>query len=94
MQKKVAVRYGFRCALCNEPLDETWETDHIIPLNEARNLEDAQILNGIEIQNPKGASAQRIAEDDGDEDSDGSPLNSKKRLKEPDGNENIMNRLD
>lgn len=54
-----------------------------------------QILNGVEIQNPKGQSAQRMAEDDGAEDSDGSPLNSTKRIKESDNNEeNIMNRLD
>ena len=52
MQKKVAVRYGFRCALCNEPLDETWETDHIVPLSEARTMRDAEMLNSIDNLQP------------------------------------------
>ena len=45
MQKKVAVRYGFKCAICKQPLDETWETDHIVPLSAARSIEDADRLN-------------------------------------------------
>ena len=60
MQKKVAVRYGFRCALCNKPLDETWETDHIIPLNQARSLEDAQILNGIDNLQPVHRACHQV----------------------------------
>ena len=52
MQKKVAVRYGFRYALCNEPLDETWETDHIVPLSEARSMRDAELLNSIDNLQP------------------------------------------
>ena len=52
MQKKVAVRYGFRCALCNEPLDETWETDHIVPLSQARSMRDAELLNSIDNLQP------------------------------------------
>lgn len=52
MQKKVAVRYGFKCALCNKPLDETWETDHIVPLSEARSMRDAELLNSIDNLQP------------------------------------------
>ena len=52
MQKKVAVRYGFKCAICNQPLDETWETDHIIPLNTARTAAEAERLNSIENLQP------------------------------------------
>lgn len=45
MQKRVAVMYNFRCALCNLPLDETWETDHIVPLSQAKNAAEAERLN-------------------------------------------------
>ena len=47
MLKRVAVRYNFRCALCHLPLDETWETDHRIPLSRARNAAEAERLNFI-----------------------------------------------
>ena len=47
MLKRVAVRYNFRCALCRLPLDETWETDHRIPLSQARNAAEAERLNSI-----------------------------------------------
>ena len=52
MQKRVAVRYGFKCALCGKLLDDTWETDHVIPLNTARNDEEAERLNSIENLQP------------------------------------------
>ena len=52
MQKRVAVRYNFRCALCNLPLDETWETDHHIPLSQAKNAAEAERLNSIENLQP------------------------------------------
>ena len=52
MQKRVAVRYNFRCALCHLPLDETWETDHRIPLSQARNAAEAERLNSIDNLQP------------------------------------------
>ena len=52
MQKRVAVRYKFRCALCHLPLDETWETDHRIPLSQARNAAEAERLNSIDNLQP------------------------------------------
>ena len=52
MQKQVAVRYGFKCALCGKLLDSTWETDHVIPLNTARSDEEAKRLNSIENLQP------------------------------------------
>ena len=52
MQKRVAVKYNFRCALCHLPLDETWETDHIVPLSQARNVAEAERLNSIENLQP------------------------------------------
>ena len=50
--KRVAVRYNFRCALCHLPLDETWETDHRIPLSQARNAAEAERLNSIDNLQP------------------------------------------
>ena len=52
MQKRVAVRYGFKCAICGLKLDETWETDHVIPLNKARSDEEAERLNSIDNLQP------------------------------------------
>ena len=52
MQKRVAVRYNFRCALCHLPLDETWENDHRIPLSQARNAAEAERLNSIDNLQP------------------------------------------
>ena len=42
--KRVAARQHFKCNLCRRELDETWETDHRVPLwmggsNEASNLQ-------------------------------------------------------
>ena len=52
MQKRVAVRYNFRCALCHLPLDETWETDHRTPLSQARTAAEAERLNSLENLQP------------------------------------------
>ena len=52
MQKRVAVRYGFKCALCGKLLDDTWETDHVIPLNTAKSDEEAERFNSIENLQP------------------------------------------
>ena len=52
MLKRVAVRYNFRCALCHLPLDETWETDHLIPLSQARNAAEAERLSSIDNLQP------------------------------------------
>ena len=49
---KVAVAYGFKCAICKQPLDDTWETDHIVPLSAARSFEDAERLNPLENLQP------------------------------------------
>ena len=32
VKKRVAAKQGWRCAVCNELLDETYEIDHIVPL--------------------------------------------------------------
>ena len=60
MQKRVAVRFGFKCAICNQPLDLTWETDHIIPLNAAKSFEDAEILNSIDNLQPVHRACHQI----------------------------------
>jgi len=52
MQKRVAVKYNFRCALCNLPLDDTWETDHRIPLSQARSAAEADRLNSPDNLQP------------------------------------------
>ena len=60
MQKKVAVAYGFKCAICKQPLDETWETDHIVPLSSAKSFEDAERLNSLENLQPVHRSCHQI----------------------------------
>ena len=60
MQKRVAVRYGFKCALCGRLLDDTWETDHIVPLTEAKSFEDAERLNAIENLQPVHRACHQI----------------------------------
>ena len=52
IQKRVAVRYNFCCAICKKPLDESWETDHIIPLSSAKTAADVERLNSIENLQP------------------------------------------
>ena len=59
-QKRVAVRYGFKCALCGKLLDDTWETDHIVPLTEAKSFEDAERLNSIENLQPVHRACHQI----------------------------------
>ena len=60
MQKRVAVRYNFRCALCNLPLDETWETDHIVPLSQAKTTAEAERLNSIDNLQPVHRSCHQL----------------------------------
>ena len=60
MQKRVAVRYGFNCAICKLPLDETWETDHIVPLTKAKTFEDAERLNAIDNLQPVHRACHQI----------------------------------
>ena len=46
-KKRVAARQGWRCAICKELLDETFEIDHIIPLfkgGDATNERNLQAL--------------------------------------------------
>ena len=49
MQKRVAARYNFMCAICGLPFTATdlWEVDHIVPLSSARNAADVAKLNDI-----------------------------------------------
>ena len=60
MQKRVAVKYGFKCAICKQLLDSTWETDHIVPLTEAKSFEDAERLNSIENLQPVHRACHQI----------------------------------
>ena len=52
MQKRVVVRYGFKCAICKQLLDFTWETDHTVPLTQAKSFDDAERLHSIENLQP------------------------------------------
>ena len=52
MARMAAVRYGFKCAICGETLDATWETDHIIPLSSAQTAADVERLNSLENLQP------------------------------------------
>lgn len=54
MQKRVAARYNFKCAICNKPFTDTslWEVDHIVPLSSARTAADVERLNSIENLQP------------------------------------------
>ena len=47
MQKRVAARYNFKCAICGLPFTDSslWEVDHIVPLNTARTAADVERLN-------------------------------------------------
>ena len=60
MQKRVAVRYAFKCGICKLPLDETWETDHIVPLTKAKTFEDAERLNAIDNLQPVHRACHQI----------------------------------
>ena len=54
MQKRVAARYNFRCAICGLPFTATdlWEVDHIVPLSSARKAADVARLNDISNLQP------------------------------------------
>ena len=54
MQKRVAARYGFKCAICGLPFTDSslWERDHIVPLSTARNAVDVARLNDISNLQP------------------------------------------
>jgi len=60
MQKRVAVKHNFRCALCNQPLDDTWETDHRIPLSQARSVAEAERLNSIDNLQPVHRACHQV----------------------------------
>ena len=47
MQKRVAARYNFKCAICGLPFTDSslWEVDHIVPLSSARTAADVERLN-------------------------------------------------
>ena len=54
MQKRVAARYGFKCAICGLPFTDSslWEIDHIVPLSTARTAVDVARLNDISNLQP------------------------------------------
>ena len=54
MQKRVAARYGFKCAICGLPFTDSslWEIDHIVPLSTARTAADVARLNDISNLQP------------------------------------------
>ena len=54
MQKRVAARYGFKCAICGLPFTDSslWEIDHIVPLSSARTAADVARLNDISNLQP------------------------------------------
>ena len=54
MQKRVAARYNFKCAICGLPFTDSslWEVDHVVPLNTARTAADVERLNSIENLQP------------------------------------------
>ena len=53
-QKRVAARYGFKCAICGLPFtaQSLWEIDHIVPLSSARTAADVARLNDISNLQP------------------------------------------
>jgi len=46
-KKRVAARQGWRCAICKELLDETFEIDHIIPLFKGGGATDDRNLQAL-----------------------------------------------
>ena len=54
MQKRVAARYGFKCAICGLPFTDSslWEVDHIQPVSSARTAADVARLNDISNLQP------------------------------------------
>ena len=62
MQKRVAARYNFRCAICGLPFTATdlWEVDHIVPLSSARTAADVARLNDISNLQPVHRSCHQM----------------------------------
>ena len=62
MQKRVAARYGFKCAICGLPFTDSslWEIDHIIPLSTARTAADVARLNDISNLQPVHRSCHQM----------------------------------
>jgi 5-methylcytosine-specific restriction endonuclease McrA len=54
LQKRIAARYGFKCAICGMPFTDQslWEIDHIAPLSSARTAADVARLNDISNLQP------------------------------------------
>ena len=54
MQKRVAARYGFKCAICGLPFTDSSlsEIDNIVPLSAARTATDVARLNDISNLQP------------------------------------------
>ena len=48
VKKQVAAKQKWRCAVCRELLDETYEIDHIRPLHYAKNATEKRALNAID----------------------------------------------
>jgi 5-methylcytosine-specific restriction endonuclease McrA len=48
VKKQVAAKQKWRCAVCRELLDETYEIDHIRPLHYAKNETEKRELNAID----------------------------------------------
>ena len=62
MQKRVAARYGFKCAICGLPFTDSslWEIDHIVPLSAARTAADVARLNDISNLQPVHRSCHQM----------------------------------
>ena len=62
MQKRVAARYGFKCAICGLPFTDSslWEIDHIVPLSTARTAADVARLNDISNLQPVHRSCHQM----------------------------------
>ena len=55
VKKQVAAKQKWRCAVCRELLDETYEIDHIRPLHYAKNATEKRELNAIDNLQAKSA---------------------------------------
>ena len=62
MQKRVAARCNFRCAICGLPFTATdlWEVDRIVPLSSARTAADVARLNNISNLQPVHRSCHQM----------------------------------
>lgn len=69
MKRLVGVRAQWRCAECQELLDETWECDHIVPVHAGGtdDLDNLQALCGLHhkrktiLQEEERLRARRVA---------------------------------